>query len=149
MKISDVIENFIIEIMGDDKSAEISRNELASYFRCAPSQINYVLKTRFTTERGFNVTGQRGGGGYIRIEKFDAKSNGYLETLLTSLDNPTSFTRTKQIICHLVSDGVISEGEGNILAAATCDKALTAPQPVADVIRSNILKETIIQILKR
>ena len=54
-----------------------------------------------------------------------------------------------QIICHLVDDGVISKDEGNLLSAATCDKALTAPQHVADVIRSNILKETIIQILKR
>ena len=70
MKISDVIENFIIEVMGDDKCAEISRNELASYFQCAPSQINYVLKTRFTTERGFNVVGQRGGGGWMFTECF-------------------------------------------------------------------------------
>lgn len=149
MKISDVIENFIIEVMGDDKCAEISRNELASYFQCAPSQINYVLKTRFTTERGFNVVGQRGGGGFIRIEKFDAKADGYLESILPSLENPTSYTRSKQIICHLVDDGVISKDEGNLLSAVTCDKALTAPQHVADVIRSNILKETIIQILKR
>ncbi|UKI14050.1 MAG: CtsR family transcriptional regulator [Clostridiales bacterium] len=94
--------------MGDDKCAEISRNELASYFQCAPSQINYVLKTRFTTERGFNVVGQRGGGGFIRIEKFDAKADGYLESILPSLENPTSYTRSKQIICHLVDDGVIS-----------------------------------------
>ena len=88
-------------------------------------------------------------GGFIRIEKFDAKADGYLESILPSLENPTSYTRSKQIICHLVDDGVISKDEGNLLSAATCDKALTAPQHVADVIRSNILKETIIQILKR
>ena len=98
---------------------------------------------------GFNVVGERGGGGFIRIEKFDAKADGYLESILPSLENPTSYTRSKQIICHLVDDGVISKDEGNLLSAATCDKALTAPQHVADVIRSNILKETIIQILKR
>ena len=69
MKISDNIENFIRELFGAENSIELRRNELASYFNCVPSQINYVIQTRFTTERGYIVESRRGGGGHIRITR--------------------------------------------------------------------------------
>ena len=149
MKISDVIEKFIIDIIGDADSAEISRNELASYFHCAPSQINYVLATRFTLERGYRVTSRRGGGGFIGIERFDANSKPYLNKILETLAEPVSYTRSKQIIQHLVEDAAITREEGDLLDAATCEKALSAPANISDSIRSNILRETIIRLLKR
>ena len=65
--ISDLIESFLIDLFGDESSIYISRNELAQYFNCAPSQINYVLSTRFTLDKGFAIESRRGGGGYVTL----------------------------------------------------------------------------------
>ena len=68
MRLSDAIEEFIKELwMPDEPEVELKRNELAEYFRCAPSQINYVLSTRFTPDHGYAIESRRGGGGFIRI----------------------------------------------------------------------------------
>ncbi len=71
--ISDIIEQFILKSLGEDDSVDISRNELANFFSCAPSQINYVLETRFTVDRGFVKESRRGGGGFIKISKINIK----------------------------------------------------------------------------
>ena len=63
--ISDSIEKFILTLLGEDDAIELQRNELAHYFSCAPSQINYVLATRFNLGRGYAIESRRGGGGYI------------------------------------------------------------------------------------
>ena len=69
-RMSDIIEDFIKQLINEtDGSIEIQRNELANYFKCVPSQINYVIDTRFTTERGYYVESRRGGGGYIKIQR--------------------------------------------------------------------------------
>ena len=82
--LSDSIEAFLISLLNGEESPVIlvQRNELANYFRCAPSQINYVLSTRFTLERGYTVESRRGGGGYIRIVRMDLDKNAYLRQLL-------------------------------------------------------------------
>ena len=67
MGISDTIAEFINELLRDESSTEVQRAELASRFNCVPSQINYVISTRFSPERGYIVESRRGGGGYIRI----------------------------------------------------------------------------------
>ena len=68
MRLSDTIEHFIKELMTQEEpEVELRRNELAEYFSCAPSQINYVLATRFTPDNGYIIESRRGGGGYIRI----------------------------------------------------------------------------------
>ena len=76
MKMSDVIENFIRELFENESSIELKRNELAGYFNCVPSQINYVISSRFTPEHGYIVESRRGGGGYIKITRvsFDKPS---------------------------------------------------------------------------
>ena len=70
-QLSDTIERFIMELMAEDGEAELQRNKLASQFQCAPSQINYVISTRFTSQQGYVVESRRGGGGYIRIIRLD------------------------------------------------------------------------------
>ncbi len=149
MKVSDVIEQFIIELLGDEASAEINRNELASYFCCAPSQINYVLQTRFTVDRGFVVESKRGGGGYIRIEKYCADKEPYLYALLEATKEPMSYTRVQQLAENLVSQEFITASEAEMLLTTTSDKALAGPANNADSLRSGIIRETILHLLKR
>lgn len=149
MKISDIIEKFIIDIIGDGNSAEISRNELAVYFRCAPSQINYVLQTRFTVERGYRVESRRGGGGCIKIEKLAVDTEPYLYGLLETVKEPVSYTKMQQILECMTEAGILSDEGSAVLSSATSDKALASPSNCADAIRSNILRETIAYLLKR
>ena len=87
MRISDVIENFIKDMLSDDNSAVIQRNDLAEHFNCVPSQINYVISTRFTPLQGYYVESQRGGGGYIKIQKVNITHSDYLMHIITSIGN--------------------------------------------------------------
>lgn len=82
-RLSDVIEEFIKTLlMESEGQLEVQRNELADYFECAPSQINYVLATRFSLNHGYYIESKRGGGGYIRIVRLDVDKNDYLHYLL-------------------------------------------------------------------
>ena len=80
--ISDIIEQFILEQLQNYEEVNLSRNELASFFNCAPSQINYVLSTRFTNPKGFITESRRGGGGYIKLTRVDLNKNDYIEKLI-------------------------------------------------------------------
>ena len=80
--ISDIIEEFIMSSLDDDKFIELSRNDLAKFFSCVPSQINYVLNTRFTVNRGFMVESQRGGGGYIKVVRVQDNNSNFLRNAL-------------------------------------------------------------------
>ena len=78
MRISDMIEDFIKDLFDDEDSIEIQRNDLAEKFNCVPSQINYVISTRFKPTQGYNVESRRGGGGHITITKVNIKKSNYL-----------------------------------------------------------------------
>lgn len=103
--LSDIIEGFIKEMFEDipEGILDIQRNEMANHFNCAPSQINYVLTTRFTLERGYFVESRRGGGGYIRIKKLKISEDEFLreimdfigETISKSLRESTSLCSSK------------------------------------------------------
>lgn len=149
MKISDLIENFILEIIGDEDACDICRNELASFFRCAPSQINYVLSTRFTLDRGYRIESKRGGGGYVRIERLPFEREPFLLGLLEETSNPVPLTRLRQIVGNMESRGFITGKEGDFLLAVTSDRALPVPGAISDSLRGNILRETILLLLKK
>ncbi|NLM96806.1 MAG: CtsR family transcriptional regulator, partial [Halanaerobiaceae bacterium] len=101
--ISDQIERYIRELIKRYQGqVEIKRNQLASVFNCAPSQINYVLETRFPLEKGYVVEIQRGGGGYIRIIRVEIDSEKeYLQELVSSLEGPISQNEAEGIIHRL------------------------------------------------
>ena len=93
--ISDIIEGYLKAIIEEEQcgTIEIKRNEVAEKFQCVPSQINYVINTRFTAERGYAVESKRGGGGYIRIFRVQANSRkDLIEHILGGIQSGASYT---------------------------------------------------------
>src|SRR5690625_6154457 len=90
MSISDIIEAYLKEVLKSegDEMIEIKRNEMANHFECVPSQINYVINTRFTLERGYLIESKRGGGGYIRIIRIEHRDDSHLIDDIISIINP-------------------------------------------------------------
>jgi len=145
-----MIEAFIKQMINDmNGTIEIQRNELASQFNCVPSQINYVIDTRFTTERGYYVESRRGGGGYIKIKRINISHPGdYLMHIVTSMGDSISQQSAEVFINNFIDYDVISEKEGYIFKAATSDKALAAvPLPLRDTVRANILKNMLMSLM--
>ena len=148
--ISDIIEDFLKQLLSDCDNVNISRNELANYFSCSPSQINYVLTTRFTPARGFVVESRRGGGGFISLVRLDENRNEFLDTLRNlPLREGISQTKAIQIIERLCRDQIISENEAKLLVSVMSDKALVAPAVAKDGIRAGMIRAMATELLKR
>lgn len=147
--ISDIIEEFILKTLGEDEFIDISRNELANFFSCANSQINYVLDTRFTMDKGFIKESHRGGGGYIRISKVPIDDESYVSNLiLESIGEELSEKRMRQILDRLKREEVISARESCIISAGLSDVALSMPFGFKDKLRANQFKHILMYILK-
>lgn len=146
--ISDIIEDFILTSFAEDAFVQLSRNDLAKFFACAPSQINYVLNTRFTVNNGFVVESVRGGGGFIKVSKLNS-NKALLNKLLEICSSPLNVVEGGQILDNLLSHDFIDEREARLLKRAISTKALNNPLNMEERIRANILKEVIIEIMKR
>lgn len=149
-RLSDIIETFIKQMIDDTNGAiEIQRNELANQFNCVPSQINYVIDTRFTSEKGYYVESRRGGGGHIRIKRANINCAGnYLMHIITSMGNSISQQSAEIFVNNFVDYDVITAREGYILKAAVSDKVLgIVPLPQRDMLRANILKNMLISLV--
>ena len=148
-RLSDIIEVFIKQILEDTEGvAEIQRNELANRFKCVPSQINYVISTRFTNNRGYYVESRRGGGGFIRISRVNiVDSGGYLMHIVSSIGDSISQQDAEAFVNNFVDYDIISDKEAAIIKAAISDKALVKiSQPQRDSHRSDILKNILISM---
>lgn len=148
--LSDLIESFIKQLIDDtDGSIEIQRNELAIQFNCVPSQINYVIGTRFTTEKGYYVESRRGGGGHIRIKRANiTRAGNYLMHIISSMGSSISQQSAEIFINNFIDYDMISVREGLILKAAVSDKVLGAVQmPNRDLIRAALLKNALMSLL--
>jgi len=144
MGISDRIESFIIELMKDDAEyAEFGRNELAEIFGCVPSQINYVIATRFNPEKGYTVESQRGGGGYIKIKRIPMNK---VEDTVVLVGKTCNFREAKAVIKFLYERGDISVETAKVLTAAVSDNAINIPNPQRDMVRANILKNALCEL---
>lgn len=141
MGMSDRIEAFINELLKDDEEEwlELKRNELASIFGCVPSQINYVISTRFNPERGYIVESRRGGGGYLRIRQLRDSGGQIAQTIKVTGDSIDEKSARKYLSC-LVSQNVIDKRIAAIIMSGITDAVLTAEQPERDRIRANIFK---------
>lgn len=143
--ISDIIEKFIKDLMEDSDTVQIQRNELASLFNCAPSQINYVLTTRFSREKGYEVQSKKGGGGYVKIDKV-AKLNKeqVLYILHKKIDKEITYIQSKVIIKWLLDINLINNRESKIILCAIDDKSLNTPiRGLNDILRAKVLKNII------
>ena len=147
--ISDQIEKFLIATLGENDSIDITRNSLAEYFSCVPSQINYVLETRFTVDRGYVVESKRGGGGFVKISKIKTSdSNDYLNSLfLESVGDELSEKRLSQIMDKLVSDNIMSAKEKILIEAALSDDSLSMPFTIRDKVRARAFKNVILKLM--
>jgi transcriptional regulator CtsR len=149
MRLSDIIENFIKQALSDAEGvAELQRNELASQFKCVPSQINYVISTRFTNDRGYYVESRRGGGGFIRISRVnisDRGNSGYLMHIVSSLGDSIGQQEAEAFISNFVDYDIIKPREASIMKSAVSDKILMrVGQPERDMMRADILKNMLI-----
>lgn len=144
MGMSDKIEAFIMELLKDDADfAEFGRNELADIFGCVPSQINYVISTRFSPERGYSVESRRGGGGYIKIQRI---SHGGVGDLIARIGKSCDFESAKVIINYLYKQNEMSEQAARMLLAAVSDNAISVTNPTRDILRANILKNALCKL---
>ena len=141
MGISDKIEAFIIELMKDEADyTEFGRNELADIFGCVPSQINYVISTRFSPERGYVVESRRGGGGYIKIKKVELSG---FDEVISAIGKSCDFETARSVVNYLYKENELTQDAAKVLLSATSDNALVVKNPERDIIRANILKTVI------
>ena len=147
--ISEQIEKFIIATLGDNDSIDITRNSLAEFFSCVPSQINYVLETRFTVDRGFIVESKRGGGGFVKITRIKNNDNNeYLNGLfIDSVGEELSAKRFSQILDKLVSDNIMTDKERVLIESALSDDSLLMPFTIRDKVRANAFKNVILKLM--
>ncbi|AJD27264.1 transcriptional repressor [Clostridium botulinum] len=149
-RLSDIIEDFIKEMFQENNESElqIKRNELANYFSCAPSQINYVLTTRFTEDKGYYIESKRGGGGCIIIKRIEFTDNKNLKELIVDrIGNSITYDNAINIIDGLVETAIITEREAIIMKIAINDRVFGNIDANKNMLRANILKNIIMVII--
>ncbi len=149
MTLSDYIASVIEDMLDEGGgSAEMKRNDLAAKLGCVPSQINYVITSRFTPERGYIIESRRGGGGYIRIVKKQFSRNDYLMHFFHATGNSLGEHDAMAFISNLLGSGVIDEREASIIATAVSERALASvPADKKNSVRADILRHIILSLV--
>lgn len=149
-QLSDSIEQFIKELMEEDAQIELKRNELAQHFGCAPSQINYVLATRFSVDHGYIIESRRGGGGYVRIVRMTHPSgSSLLETLLNRVGNSIDEESANAIAAFLYERKLVTKNEALLIKAAVSRNALQLPVSAKDMSVIERLTDSFLGSVKR
>ncbi|KEH97067.1 CtsR family transcriptional regulator [Clostridium massiliodielmoense] len=149
-RLSDIIEEFIKDMLNEseDSELEIGRNDLASYFRCAPSQISYVLTTRFSTDNGYYVESRRGGGGCIKIRRIEYETNDSLRHLFDKkIGNSITQNTAYSIIEGLKEREIITDREAKLIKISVNDRNLVIAPEERNILRAQILKSMLNIIL--
>lgn len=147
--ISDIIEDFILETFGESESLNLSRNELANFFKVSPSQINYVLSTRFTLDRGFVTESKRGGGGYIKLSRLELEKNNYILEILRSFGEKLDYKNCCYILENLLNLEIINKEQFDVIKSSVSQKALQNPFKIEDNLRCNIIKNVLINLMHK
>ena len=153
MRLSDSIEQFIKELLNQESTeVELKRNELAEYFGCAPSQINYVLATRFSPDHGYLTESRRGGGGYIRIVRVVQSGSQRLMYLVNDrIGDSLSEEECLRLISQLKEQMIVTADEAALMASAVSTRALSVPVPdvLKDAMRGKMMKSMLMSIAAR
>jgi transcriptional regulator CtsR len=149
MLISEKIARMIEEMLETEGgTAEIQRNDFANRVGCVPSQINYVLSSRFSKQHGYIVESRRGGGGYIKITRVRMDKSTYLMHLFASVGQIMDFPAAKAYLSAMLENGIISEREAKIYAAVMSDSTLSSSAGAAtDKLRADIFKTIILNLI--
>jgi transcriptional regulator of stress and heat shock response len=146
---SDIIAGFINDILSQTNgTAELQRAELANRFKCVPSQINYVISTRFSPEHGYIVESRRGGGGYIRITKVRTDPKMLVMHTVNAVGDSISLNSAAALISNLLSENVMSEKAAKLMIAAIGNNAMRpAENTDKDRLRASIFKQMLINLI--
>ncbi|QUA52597.1 CtsR family transcriptional regulator [Aristaeella lactis] len=153
MRLSDSIEQFIKELLNEESTeVELKRNELAEYFGCAPSQINYVLATRFSPDHGYLTESRRGGGGYIRIVRVvQAGSQRLMYLVNDRIGDSLEEEECIRLISQLKEQRIVTADEAALMASSISSRALAVPVPDAlkNAMRAKMMKSMLMTIAAR
>ena len=153
MRLSDSIEQFIKELLNEEATeVELKRNELAEYFGCAPSQINYVLATRFSPDHGYLTESRRGGGGYIRIVRVVQSGSQRLMYLVNDrIGDSIGEEECLRLISQLKEQRIVTADEASLMASAISTRALGIPVPdvLKGALRARMMKSMLMTIAAR
>lgn len=149
MATSDLIASFILQAMEEsDGFAELQRSALAEMFSCVPSQINYVISTRFSPERGYVVESRRGGGGYIRISRVRQSPRELIMHTVNSVGGSLDYATASAFVSNIYETGIIDKSAARLILAAVGDKALRPVPPAGrDTVRASIFKQLMINLI--
>jgi transcriptional regulator CtsR len=144
--LSDIIAEFINQALNaSDGVLELQRSELAEYFGCVPSQINYVISTRFSPEHGFIVESRRGGGGYIRIKRINTGRYLLLMHTVNSIGDEIDSVSASAIIGNLADADAITPEQASLIIAALSTRSMSSvPPSFRRRVRAAVLKEMLI-----
>ena len=147
MNLSDLIEDCIMKEMRKQEEIELKRSEVAQLFNCVPSQINYVIATRFIPELGYYVESRRGGGGYIKISKINLDKSEYLTELLNKIGSSMSQSVVDIYLRELLRYNIIDEKNANLINAVLSNKSLMQVDKLKrDNVRADIFKNIIVNL---
>ncbi len=149
MILSDHIARLIEEMLEEGGgTTEVRRNDLAAKIGCVPSQINYVITSRFTPERGYVTESRRGGGGYIRIVRIQMTKNEYLMHFFQAIGATLEETEAKAYLKNLIEHGLMTEREARLTAQAMSQSALDkCPVEKRSAVRADILRHVLMLLM--
>ncbi len=149
MLLSDKIARLIEEMLEEGGgTTEVKRNDLAAQLGCVPSQINYVITSRFTPEKGYMTESRRGGGGFIRIIRVKMTKNEYLMHFFHAIGDSVDEMEARAYIKNLFDHGILSEREAALTVQAVSTASLEkCPQPIRNAVRADILRRIIMMLL--
>lgn len=149
MGTTDIIANFILDALENDGGiAELQRSNLAERFSCVPSQINYVISTRFSPEHGYIVESRRGGGGYIRITRVQASPKQLIMHTVNAIGGSLDLRTAAAFVSNMLGADAIDEKSAALMMSAISEQALRPISPVhRDIVRASIFKQMLVSFL--